>query len=402
MTGAADLHVRVLGDLAATRDGQPLELGPAKQRAVLALLLVNRGRPVPVSRIVTEVWGDDPPANGANVVQKYVAGLRRALDPTVPARSAEHVLSLRDGGYLLGLPPSAVDAEAFVRGVAAGQAARREGRPAEALRLLRDALALWAGEPYPGLVGHAVLSERDRLEALRGDALESCVELALDVAATGPEPVDAVLAEVVELVGRYPARERLRRVQVLALHRAGRTAEALEAYRAARAHLVEQYGIEPGAALRDAHREVLTGDPELLPRVVPAAPVPAQSLPAQPLPAPSMAAPSASATSSSVRSWSGWGTVGRLLAVAVPLLTVGLGTWAVLLVLARVRRSRRSAALGVLFLALTAVVLVQVPTEVTAAQEDRVGTLLIGFILLGTLVVAALVLRPPAAGRGSG
>src|SRR3954451_24824980 len=89
----APLRFELLGTVRAIRGGAEVDLGPAKQRAVLAVLLLNAGRAVPASRIVDAVWGDEPPENGANVVQKYVAGLRRVLDPDRSPRTPGELIT---------------------------------------------------------------------------------------------------------------------------------------------------------------------------------------------------------------------------------------------------------------------------------------------------------------------
>src|SRR5262249_21122582 len=105
MIGVAPARVlpafEILGPLRARRGDEDLELGPGKQRAVLAVLLVNANRPVASTQIVDAVWRDDPPENGANVVQKYVAGLRRILEPDRSRRAPGRVIALTDAGYVL-------------------------------------------------------------------------------------------------------------------------------------------------------------------------------------------------------------------------------------------------------------------------------------------------------------
>ena len=146
----------ILGDVRALRGGAALDLGPAKQRAVLAVLLLTVGRPVPVHQIVDAVWGDDPPENGANVVQKYVAGLRRVLEPDRSPRTPGELLALTGAGYVLRAEPGAVDAERFETALATASVQRKAGRYAEAAETLRQALGLWRGEalallePIPG------------------------------------------------------------------------------------------------------------------------------------------------------------------------------------------------------------------------------------------------------------
>ena len=110
---AATLRFEILGDVRVLRNAEPVDLGPAKQRAVLAVLLLQPGRPVPTHQIVDAVWGDEPPENGANVVQKYVAGLRRVLDPDRAPRTPGELLALTGSGYVLRTAEASVDADEF-------------------------------------------------------------------------------------------------------------------------------------------------------------------------------------------------------------------------------------------------------------------------------------------------
>src|SRR4051812_33993058 len=112
------LRFAILGDVQVLRAGRAIDLGPAKQRAVLAVLLAQAGRPVPTHQIVDAVWGDEPPENGANVVQKYVAGLRRVLDPDRAPRTPGELIALTNGGYVLRVEAGALDADRFQAGLA--------------------------------------------------------------------------------------------------------------------------------------------------------------------------------------------------------------------------------------------------------------------------------------------
>src|SRR4051794_27224728 len=170
------LRFEILGGIRALRGDQPVDLGPAKQRAVLAVLLLHAGRPVPTHQIVDAVWGDGPPENGANVVQKYVAGLRRVLEPQRSPRSPGELIALTDGGYVLRLEAGALDAERFQAGLTQASAERKAGQLAEAADTLRRALALWQGEALAGLTGAAFDSARSRLTDARATAWEKWAE----------------------------------------------------------------------------------------------------------------------------------------------------------------------------------------------------------------------------------
>lgn len=255
------LRFELLGPQRAWYAGRPLDLGPAKQRAVLAVLLLAAGRPVPTGQIVEAVWPDEAPVNGLNVVQKHVAGLRRMLEPDRSPRTPARVLTLTDAGYLLRVPPEAVDVARFERGVRRARAAQADGRTEEALAEVSAALELWQGEPFTGFGGTYFETARHRLVEMRAVALETRTELELAGGRHGE-----LVGRLVELVAEFPVRERLRHQLMLALHRSGRQAEALAAYRDYAGLLRDEYGIEPGGALQDLHRRILRADPDLLPQ----------------------------------------------------------------------------------------------------------------------------------------
>ncbi|MBL7260427.1 AfsR/SARP family transcriptional regulator [Actinoplanes sp. LDG1-01] len=247
----------MLGELRVLRDGVPVDLGPAKQRAVLAVLLVNAGRAVPTHQIVDAVWGDEPPENGANVVQKHIAGLRRVLDPDRAPRTPGELVALTPAGYVLRLDGHTVDAHEFT------EAATR----APTAELVRAGLGLWRGEALAGLTGPFFDSARARLAEGHATAWERWAELEL-----GRGRDAALVPELARLVEQFPLREGLRAHLMIALSRSGRQAEALAAFRSARDYLVEQFGTEPGELLQETHRRVLRGDQAPL---MPAAPAPA-------------------------------------------------------------------------------------------------------------------------------
>ncbi|SBT64187.1 DNA-binding transcriptional activator of the SARP family [Micromonospora sediminicola] len=274
------LRFELLGPQRAWYADRPIDLGPAKQRAVLAVLLLAAGRPVPTGQIVEAVWPEEAPVNGPNVVQKHVAGLRRVLEPDRSPRTPARVLTLTDAGYLLRVAPETVDAVRFERGVQRARQAQSAGRAADALDEVTAALELWQGEPFTGFTGPWFDAARHRLVELRAVALETRTELELAAGRHGE-----VVGRLVELVAEFPVRERLRLQLMLALYRSGRQAEALAAYRDFAASLREDHGIEPGEALQTLHRRILRSDPTLLPTVAepldpPAVPLPPAGGPA--------------------------------------------------------------------------------------------------------------------------
>lgn len=254
------LRFEILGPVRAVRGARELDLGPAKQRAVLAVLLLTAGRAVPTHQIVDAVWGDDPPENGANVVQKYVAGLRRILDPDRSPRTPGELLALTPAGYLLHVGAGALDVEQFRAGIARAGTERAEGRLVDASRTLKHALGLWHGDALAGLTGTAFEAARDRLTETHATAWEAWAEIELD---RGNHSV--LVPDLVRLVAEFPLREGLRALLMLALHQGGRQAEALAVFRDARRYLDEEFGVEPGERLQDAHRRILRNDPSLTP-----------------------------------------------------------------------------------------------------------------------------------------
>ncbi|NYF55415.1 BTAD domain-containing putative transcriptional regulator [Micromonospora purpureochromogenes] len=295
------LRFEILGPQRAWYDDREIDTGPGKQRAVLAVLLLAAGRAVPTGQIVDAVWPEDPPANGPNVVQKYVAGLRRVLEPDRSPRTPGQVLALTEAGYRLRVPPEAVDAILFERSVHRARGLRAEGRPADAVAELRAATDLWRGEPLAGLPGPLFDSARHRLVELRAAALETRAELELELGRHRE-----LIGELVELVAEFPLRERLRHQLMLALYRSGRQAEALAVYREIGDLLREEYGIEPGNALQELHRRILRSDPALVPAGTagqPAPPPPASPpdpAPAVPTPASTPAASNPPASAAAV------------------------------------------------------------------------------------------------------
>jgi DNA-binding SARP family transcriptional activator len=245
------MEFRILGPLEVTQDGRALELGATKQQTLLAVLLLHAGEIVSPTRLMTELWGEDPPSTAAKGVQGYVSSLRRILGPDA--------IATRTHGYVL--EPEYLDAALFERLAA-------EGR-------FRDALALWRGEPLHGveLEGPAA-AEVERLGERRLAVLERRIEA--DLAEGG----DAELvAELQQLVATHPLRERLRAQLMLALYRAGRQADALAVYRDTRSFLADELGLEPGEELRRLQQQMLDQAPEL---DAPARPAPEAAATARP------------------------------------------------------------------------------------------------------------------------
>jgi DNA-binding SARP family transcriptional activator len=225
----------------ASVDGRPLAIGAGKRRALLAVLALHAGSTVSADRLIEGLWGERPPATAAKMVQQCVSQLRAML----AASEDDAEIVTRGRGYELRLGLDDVDARRFERLVA-------EGAPREALDLWRGpALDDLADEPFAA-------AEIRRLEELRLTAIELAIDG--DLAAGRHREL---VGELEALVTAEPLRERLHAQRMLALYRCGRQAEALAAYRAARAALVEQIGVEPGPELARLHEAILAHDPAL-------------------------------------------------------------------------------------------------------------------------------------------
>ena len=245
------MEFRILGPLEVWREGRPVHIEGAKERALLALLLLQRGEPVSIDRSIDELWGDAPPATARKSLQVRVAGLRRAL--------SGDVLLTRGDGYLVRLEPNQLDLHRFELMLAAGREAHAAGDPSAALAALDPALALWRGPPladftYESFAQPAIA----RLEELRVHALELRIQAELELGRH-----DRVIAELESLVAAHPLRERLRAQLMLALYRDGRQAEALDVYRRTRQEFRAEFGIEPGPTLQQLQHDILRQDPSL-------------------------------------------------------------------------------------------------------------------------------------------
>ncbi len=247
------MEFRVLGPLEAEVGGQLLPLRGRRQRALLALLLLNANEVVPDDRLLEDIWGDEPPSSGRAALRVRVSQLRKALG------EAGGALLTRPPGYVLHVEPDRIDSRLFERLVGEGRKQLAEGSAEIAGMTLREALGLWRG---PALADVAYESfaqaEIARLEELRRSALEEQVEADLALGRHAE-----LVGELESVVAAEPLRERLRGQLMLALYRSGRQADALAVYRDARQSLVEELGIEPGRALAELEAAILRQDPGL-------------------------------------------------------------------------------------------------------------------------------------------
>jgi YVTN family beta-propeller protein len=256
-TGLAEFGI--LGPLEVRRSGRAVPLGGPRQRAVLALLVLEANRVVSLDRLAEDVWGGHPPEGWATTLQTYVFHLRKALEPDRSRGAAGGVLVTSGRGYVLRVDREHLDAALFTDRFTAGRAALEVGRYAEAAQTLRQALDLWRGQVLADLADYAFTRpEAARLEELRLAAVEARIDADL---ALGRH--DALTAELEQLATEHPLRERLHGQLMLALYRCGRQADALAAYRRVRALLADELGIDPGEPLERLHAAVLAHDPAL-------------------------------------------------------------------------------------------------------------------------------------------
>jgi DNA-binding SARP family transcriptional activator len=245
------VEFRILGPLEVCREGRPIHIGGAKERALLAMLLLHADEPVSVDRLIDELWGDSPPATARKSLQVRVSGLRRAL--------GEDIVFTAGDGYVVRPQPGQFDLQRFEQLLSDGSDLLAAGDHPGALASLDEAVALWRG---PALADFAYESFAQpaiaRLDELRMHALELRIEARL---ALGLD--ERIVTELEDLVAANPFREPLRAQLMLALYRDGRQAEALDVYRRTREEFVAELGIEPGPALRELHQAILRQDPSL-------------------------------------------------------------------------------------------------------------------------------------------
>ncbi|WP_326566421.1 BTAD domain-containing putative transcriptional regulator [Amycolatopsis rhabdoformis] len=238
----------LLGAVEAHLDGEPVDLGHARQRWVLAALLADANRPVSTERLVERVWADQPPYRAPRLLASYLSRLRRTL-------AAADGVGIKHGpsGYVLTAPPESVDVLRFRALVAR---ARERQQP----ELFDEALALWRDDAFAGLDTPWADAVRDTLAAERLSAQLDRTDLALRLGEH-----NAVLTAAAQRAAAFPLDERIAGQLMLARYRAGRQAGALEEYDRIRRRLADEFGADPGPALRELHRRILTTDPELSP-----------------------------------------------------------------------------------------------------------------------------------------
>ncbi len=251
----------VLGAIEAYAGDEPLDLGPAMQRKVLAVLLVNVGQVVSSDQVIDSVWHDALPHSALNTLYTYIARLRQVQGVAI---------ARRPGGYLLDVAPESVDLQRF-------RALVRQARDLpddSAADLLEEALGLWRGEPFDGADTPWFVQQRAALAEERFAARLRHTDIALRCGRHS-----ALVPELTAVAAEHPRDERVAGQLLLALYRDGRQAEALRYYEDLRVRLAEELGADPSPELRLLHRQMLTGDEAI---AVPARQAVPRQLPAPP------------------------------------------------------------------------------------------------------------------------
>ena len=247
------MEVRLFGQLEVVQEGMAVPVRGTKQRALLALLALQRGQPVSADRLIDALWGDGQAAHPANALQAQIGQLRRTFGAAA--------IVTTQAGYALAAGPDEVDVVRFEQLVAKGRRLAADGEMAPASAALGEALGLQRGEPlaeftYAGFFD----AERAHLGELTLVAIEARAGADLGLGRHGE-----LVGELEARCREHPLREGLRELLILALYRAGRQAEALRAYTEIRDRLVSELGIEPGPALRELQARILAQDPSLTP-----------------------------------------------------------------------------------------------------------------------------------------
>ncbi|MEU6497188.1 BTAD domain-containing putative transcriptional regulator [Streptomyces sp. NPDC049097] len=246
-----ELRFSLLGPMQGWRGGTELDLGSPQQQATLAVLLLKAGVQTSKAQLIDAIWGSSPPRAADGTIRTYLSRLRRVLrggEPVGPIRTVA-------GGYMI--PTTAVDLDTTrFADLVHRVHSRRPEDPADNAVCLRDALALWRGTALAGLPGPFADAQRDRLSQLHVAAGEEVVAADVRMGRYA-----SALADLTLLIAANPLRERLRELQMLALYRSGRQADALDAYDRVRRHLARELGIDPSRELQQLHQRILTRVP---------------------------------------------------------------------------------------------------------------------------------------------
>lgn len=266
------MEFMVLGSLEVLEGSRSITPSAPKLRGVLAMLVLQHNRPVQISQLIDELWGEDPPASAQSTLQTYIYKLRKIIAAAQPGQ-ADQVLCTKPYGYVLTVPSDHVDVARFEALADAGEGALDEGDSARASSLLSQALGIWRGPALAGVaLGELMRAQVTRLEESRLRVLGRRVEADLHLGRH-----QHLISELKELCAEYPLNEAIHGQLMVALHRSGRRYEALEVYRRFRDFVVDELGLEPTAALSQIHQALLASDSPLGSPELPA-PVPRENI----------------------------------------------------------------------------------------------------------------------------
>jgi len=251
--GAASLTFQVLGPVRVWRDDVELDIGPRQQSYLLALLLMHMGGPVSTAKLIDLIWDDSPPTSAVNIVQKYIGTLRRLLEPNLSARAPGSYLHRRSSGYQFEVGRVALDLREFRRFLGLARAALDAQRIEEGVDAYVAALARWRGSAGDGLALGSTAAPL--FAAVNRELLDACVEAARVAVPRGQ--AKRILQPVRLAAWMAPLDETIQATLLTTLAASGRRAEALSVFDTVRASLADELGIDPGPALREAHRQVL-------------------------------------------------------------------------------------------------------------------------------------------------
>jgi len=254
------MRFRLFGPTEMWDGDRQVNLGHAKQQNVLVSLLMDTGHVVPTQVLMDRVWGHQPPDTALNVLYGYIARLRKALAP------AGVRLERQSGGYFVDVDPEVVDVHRFRRLVAE---AEKLGDTTIRVSRLNEALALWRGPPFTSIDSPWIAAVR---ETLQGELLSAVIARNHAYLCQGWHA--ELVSPLMDMAAAHPSDERPVAQLMIALHRSGRTSEALEQYQRARQRLAEELGTEPGPYLRMVLQQVLRGDPMLDEPAAPRLPMP--------------------------------------------------------------------------------------------------------------------------------
>jgi DNA-binding SARP family transcriptional activator/tetratricopeptide (TPR) repeat protein len=269
---AGPVQFLMLGPLEVLVNGDRLRLGNSREQRVLATLLLDANRVVPLPRLIEALWDEPPPETAAKAIRNCVSALRRRL---AASGGPAGLIVTEPAGYLLRLGHHRVDLRDFERLVEEGRRSAAAGSLADAARRLREGLALWRGTALAGVTGRLIEAAAAHLGERRLCVQEECLAYELELGRD-----HQLVDELSALVAAQPLRERAAGELMVALDRGGRRGEALAVYQRIRRALVDELGIEPGAELAGIQRAILDGDPPATrlpaPAVRTSAAVPAQ------------------------------------------------------------------------------------------------------------------------------